>query len=98
MESVKLWFQDWSDACEYAKECIPDLSFMVLPEPYSAFASIAIACSLIWWWNERQINRLLDFERHNQAGNERQTARTGKPEPIPDQVGADRPPRKIQAA
>ncbi|PWB83144.1 MAG: hypothetical protein C3F11_08155 [Methylocystaceae bacterium] len=53
MESIKLWFQDWSDACEYAKECVPDLSFVAPGEPFSALASIAAACFALWWWNER---------------------------------------------
>jgi hypothetical protein len=59
MESIKLWFQDWSDACEYANECVPDLSFLVPREPYSALASIALVCFLAWWWNERHIKTLL---------------------------------------
>jgi hypothetical protein len=52
MESINNWFQDWSDACIYAKECAPDLSF--LPgEPYTALAGIAAVCYLLWWWNEK---------------------------------------------
>ena len=35
MELIKHWFQDWSDACEYAKECVPDLSFVFREEPFS---------------------------------------------------------------
>ncbi|WP_400767352.1 hypothetical protein [Methylosinus sporium] len=54
MESIKTWFQDWSDACEYAKECAPDLSF--LPgEPFTALFGIAAVCFLVWWWNERSL-------------------------------------------
>lgn len=63
MESIRQWFQDWSDACEYAKECVPDVSFF-LPreffaqhEPFTALASIAAACFLIWAWNERRITK-----------------------------------------
>jgi hypothetical protein len=56
MESIKNWFQDWSDACEYAKECAPDMSF--LAEPYTALASIAAVCFLFWWWNERGVRAL----------------------------------------
>ncbi len=97
MESFKQWYQDWSDACEYAKECFPDLSFMAPREPYSALAGIAIACLLIWWWNERQINRLFHLQRHTQASNERQATRTGTAEML-DQVGKDRSPQKKQAA
>ncbi|MBG0812090.1 hypothetical protein IY145_22365 [Methylosinus sp. H3A] len=54
MESIKTWFQDWSDACEYAKECAPDLSF--LPgEPFTALFGIGAVCFLVWWWNERSL-------------------------------------------
>lgn len=55
MESIKLWFQDWSDACEYAKECVPDLSFVAPGEPFTALASIAAVCFLVWRWNERTV-------------------------------------------
>lgn len=54
MESISNWFQDWSDACVYAKECAPDLSF--LPgEPFTALASIAAVCFLFWWRNEKSL-------------------------------------------
>ncbi|WP_166142956.1 hypothetical protein [Methylosinus sp. RM1] len=54
MESIKTWFQDWSDACEFAKECAPDLSF--LPgEPFTALFAVAVSCFLVWWWNERSL-------------------------------------------
>ncbi len=54
MNSIGNWFQDWSDACEYAKECVPDLSFAAPQEPYSALVSIALGCFLMWAWNERK--------------------------------------------
>lgn len=55
MESISNWFQDWSDACIYAKECAPDLSF--LPgEPFTALASIAAVCFFIWWRNEKALS------------------------------------------
>lgn len=60
MESIRQWFQDWSDACEYAKECAPDLSFLsslAFGEPYTALLSIAGACFLLWAWNERGVAR-----------------------------------------
>jgi hypothetical protein len=60
MESVKQWFQDWSDACEYAKECVPDFSFLssfAFGEPYTALLSVAVACWLLWALNERAIRR-----------------------------------------
>ncbi len=60
MESVKQWFQDWSDACEYAKECAPDLSFLSgfrIGEPYLALLAVAGVCWLLWAVNERGIRR-----------------------------------------
>ncbi|MBM3578874.1 MAG: hypothetical protein FJX40_14785 [Alphaproteobacteria bacterium] len=60
MESVKQWFQDWSDACEYAKECAPDFSFLssfAFGEPYTALISLAVAFWLLWALNERAIRR-----------------------------------------
>ncbi len=62
MELIKAWLQDWSDACEYAKECAPDLTFFAPHEPWTAFAGIAAVCFLIWWWNEKQIARQLEYE------------------------------------
>ncbi len=66
MESVKQWFQDWSDACEYAKECVPDFSFLssfALGEPYTALLSIICACWLLWALNERSIRRRAATQR-----------------------------------
>ncbi|HMK91052.1 MAG TPA: hypothetical protein VK446_15635 [Methylocystis sp.] len=63
MESIATWFQDWSDACEYARECAPDLSFFVPREPYSAFAAIALACFLAWFVNERRLRRIRAAEQ-----------------------------------
>jgi hypothetical protein len=57
LESIKQYFQDWSDACEYANECAPDLSFLKIGEPYTAMATIAVACFLLWAVNERRIRR-----------------------------------------
>lgn len=58
MESIKIWFQDWSDACEFAKECAPDLSF--LPgEPFTALLGVAALCFLLWWRNERALRARL---------------------------------------
>ena len=61
MESITHWFQDWSEACEYANECAPDLSFI---GPYSALVSIAAVCFVIWWRNERRISQSHSSERH----------------------------------
>jgi hypothetical protein len=70
MESIRTWFQDWSDACEYAKECAPDLSFLTLNEPWSAFLALAALCFVAWLLNEKRLSRLLARERrhlHSQA-------------------------------
>lgn len=67
MESVRQWFQDWSDACEYANECAPDFSFLssfALGEPYTALLSILAACWLLWALNERAIRRSAELRRH----------------------------------
>ena len=55
METIKNWFQDWSDACEYANECAPDLSFLTLAEPYAGLLWIAAGCFFIWAINEMRI-------------------------------------------
>lgn len=60
MEAIKQWLQDWSDACEYAKECWPDFSTFpsfALGEPYTALLSVAGLCLLVWAWNERALRR-----------------------------------------
>jgi hypothetical protein len=62
MESFWQWVQDWGDACTYARECVPDLSFFIPNEPYSALASIAAACFVVWWWNDTKIRRILRRE------------------------------------
>ena len=72
MESFWQWMQDWQNACVYAGECTPDLSFFLPPEPYSALASIAGACFAVWWWNNRKLRQLLIRE-----------ARVAKAEGIP---------------
>ena len=59
MKSLWQWVQDWGDACTYARECVPDLSFLVPNEPYSALASIAAVCFIVWWWNDGKIRRIL---------------------------------------
>lgn len=57
LESVKQYLQDWSDACEYANECAPDLSFFGNGEPFTALMFIAAACYLVWAFNESRIHR-----------------------------------------
>ena len=55
METIKNWFQDWSDACEYANECAPDLTFLTLAEPYAGLLWIAGGCFFLWAMNEARI-------------------------------------------
>lgn len=62
-ESIKQYLQDWSDACEYAAECWPDTPFGNLNqahigEPYTALATIAIVCFLVWVANERRLAKV----------------------------------------
>jgi hypothetical protein len=57
LESVRQYFQDWSDACEYANECAPDLSFLGNGEPFTALLFIAAICYLAWAVNEARIQR-----------------------------------------
>jgi hypothetical protein len=57
LESVRQYLQDWSDACEYANECAPDLSFFGNGEPYTALFFIAAFCYVVWAVNEARIHR-----------------------------------------
>lgn len=57
LESVRQYLQDWSDACEYANECAPDLSFFGNGEPFTALLFIAAACYLVYAFNESRIHR-----------------------------------------
>ena len=57
LESVRQYLQDWSDACEYANECAPDLSFFGNGEPYTALFFIAAVCYVVWAVNEARIHR-----------------------------------------
>lgn len=60
LESVRQYLQDWSDACEYANECAPDLSFLGNGEPFTALLFIGAVCYLIWAINEARIHRRAD--------------------------------------
>ena len=57
MEAIKHWLQDWSDACEYARECAPDLATFPTPqgEPFTAIAAIALGFVVIWAINEHRL-------------------------------------------
>lgn len=90
MESIKTWFQDWSDACEYAKECAPDLSFVTLPEPWSAFAAFAAVCFAVWWWNERRLSGTLAAEEHCHLREGALSAQVDALGQMFDQMSADR--------
>lgn len=57
LESVRQYFQDWSDACVYANECAPDLSFLGNGEPFTALLFISAVCYLAWAVNEARIQR-----------------------------------------
>ncbi len=57
LESVRQYLQNWSDACEYANECAPDLSVFGNGEPFTAILFIAAACYLTWSVNETRIMR-----------------------------------------
>ena len=57
MESLKQWLQDWSDACEYANECAPDLTLFTPQEPYTALLGVAAVCFCLCLWNERCLQR-----------------------------------------
>lgn len=57
LESVRQYFQDWSEACEYANECAPDLSFIGNGEPFTALLFIGAACYLVYAINEARIRR-----------------------------------------
>ena len=59
MEPLWQWVREWGEACTYARECVPDLSFFVPNEPYSALASIAAVCFIVWWWNDTKIQQIL---------------------------------------
>lgn len=95
MESIKNWFQDWSDACEYAKECTPDLSFIAPPEPFSALASIAAVCFLIWWWNERSAKPARSVEQQTATdGLEQSAGYVGELTAAFDRMTASAPEKK----
>jgi hypothetical protein len=64
METIRNWFQDWSDACEYANECAPDLSFLMPTEPFISLFAITAACFACWALTE---SRIRIFERARAA-------------------------------
>jgi hypothetical protein len=59
MEPLWQWVREWGEACTYARECVPDLSFFVPSEPYSALATIASVCFIVWRWNDTKIQQIL---------------------------------------
>ncbi len=67
MEPLWQWMREWGEACTYARECLPDLSFFVPSEPYSALATIAGVCFIVWRWNDTNIRRILLREAQVEA-------------------------------
>jgi hypothetical protein len=61
LESVRQYLQDWSDACEYANECAPDLSVLGNGEPFTALMFIVAVCALAYGVNEARIRRRAPF-------------------------------------
>lgn len=55
--SVALYLQDWNDACVYARECWPDMSFIQVGEPWTFLAVLLITCYVVYRVNERNIDR-----------------------------------------
>ena len=98
MDSFRQWVQDWTEACTYARECVPDLSFFVPTEPYSALASIAGACFVIWWWNDRKIKQILLRELQLGAGRGASAAQIGGLSAILDKARTVPPAPENKAA
>ncbi len=57
MEAIKNWLQNWSDACEYARECAPDFVSFPIPhgEPFTAIGTIALIFYGVWAINEHRL-------------------------------------------
>lgn len=58
LEHVGIWYQDWVDACTYAKECNPDFIALITAfDPYSTVAFIIIVCYSLYSYNEKRIKQ-----------------------------------------
>lgn len=66
LAKIKIFFQDWSEACEYAKECAPDFSVLIKDEQFlTLFLTLAVVAG--FWlanlWSLRDIQK--PDARHN---------------------------------
>lgn len=57
IEAIRNWFQDWSDACEYANECAPDFSFIETFQPNKWLQLITILSFICLAINEWRIKK-----------------------------------------
>ena len=64
LEKIRNWLQDWSDACEYANECAPDLTFLT---PYAPKAWLVAAGILALSFWAADIWRLKRLGQHGRA-------------------------------
>ena len=58
IEAIRNWFQDWSDACEYANECAPDFSFIETFQPNKWLQLITILSFICLAINEWRIKKI----------------------------------------
>ena len=63
LEAIRNWFQDWSDACEYANECAPDFSFIYAFHPNECLQIITVLAFIFLAISEWRIKK----GRHNCA-------------------------------
>lgn len=67
MEKIDSWRQDWSDACEYARECAPDLSFLAGVVPDASLLLTLVVAFAFWAANARQTERSVAVGAFNTA-------------------------------
>ena len=65
LEAIRGWLQDWSDACEYANECMPDFSFIDAFHPNKWLQSITAIAFIILAINEWRIKHTQHDRTHN---------------------------------
>ena len=65
LEAIRGWFQDWSDACEYANECMPDFSFIDAFHPNKWLQIITVLAFIILAVNEWRIKHAQHERTHN---------------------------------
>ncbi len=98
MESLGIWYQNWAEACSYAQECVPDVSFTFLGEPYSALGSLAGILSVVWWRNEKKLQKLLLAESHRASQEDTSTMRRNELAVTVDQLRTTPVARESEAA